>query len=121
MNRAKKVIRLNYWGKASDSEPFLSLLDNPGEARLGVGQKSFISVKQDQISLSGGTPSVITIQGLSSSMKYAGMIQDLPFPLSIMPTTPVTPFPKQLIVPPLVDLLSTMSQAAAIASSIAGL
>lgn len=121
MDRAKKVIRLNYWGKTTDDEPFLSLLDNPGEARLGVGNKSFVSVKKDQISMSGGTPSTITIQGLSSSMKYAGMIQDLPFPLSIMPTTPASPFPKQLIIPPLVDLLSTVNQAAALASSLAGL
>ena len=120
MDRAKKVIRLHYWGKSTTDEPFLSLLDNPGEARLGVGNKSFISIKKDQISISGGTPSIINIQGLSSSMKYAGMIQDLPFPLSIIPTTIATPFPKQIIVPPLADLLSTVSQAAVIASSIAG-
>ncbi len=121
MNRAKKVIRLHYWGKQQEDEPFLALLDNPGELRLGVGAKSFISVKKDQISMSGGTPSTIAIQGLSSSMKYAGMIQDLPFPLSILPTTPATPFPKQLIVPPMADLLSTISQAAVIASSLAGI
>lgn len=120
MNRAKKVLRLHYWGKANEDEPFLSLLDHPGEARLGVGGKSFISVKKDQISMSGGTPSVISIQGLSSSMKYAGMIQDLPFPLSIMPTTPYNPFPKQLMVPPLADLIEVAGQAAALASSIAG-
>lgn len=120
MDRAKKVIRLHYWGKSQDDEPFVSLLDNPGELRMGVGGKSFISIKKDQISMSGGTPSTISIQGLSSSMKYAGMIQDLPFPLSIMPTTMATPFPKQMIVPPLADLLSTISQAAVIASSLAG-
>jgi hypothetical protein len=120
MDRAKKIIRLNYWGKATDDEPFLSLLNNPGEARLGVGNKSFISIKKDQISMSGGTPSTISIQGLSSSMKYAGMIQDLPFPLSIMPTTPYNPFPKQLIIPPLADLLEVAGQAAALASSLAG-
>lgn len=121
MNRPKKVIRLNYWGPAATDEPFLSLLGNPGEARLGVGAKSFISVKKDQISLSGGTPSVISIQGLSSSMKYAGMIQDLPFPLSMMPITPFNPFPKQIFNPPMADLLDTMSQAAAIASTLVGL
>jgi hypothetical protein len=120
VDRAKKVFRLNYWGKSNDDEPFLSLLSNPGEARLGVGNKSFISVKKDQISMSGGTPSTISIQGLSSSMKYAGMIQDLPFPLSILPTTPYNPFPKQILNPPMADLMDMILQVASLATSVLG-
>lgn len=119
-NRAKKVLRLHYWGSSVKDEPTITWLDNPGELRIGVGGKSFFSLKEDQITISGGTPSVINIQGLSNSMKYAGMIQDLPFPLSMMPTTPFTPFPKQIIVPPLLDMMDIMSQAAALASSLIG-
>lgn len=121
MARGQKVIRLKYWGKLQKDEAFLALLDNPGELRLGVGASSFVSVKKDQISLSGGTPSTISIQGLSSSMKYAGMISDLPFPQSIMPVTMSTPFPKQVIVPPMADLLDTITQVASLASSLVGL
>lgn len=118
--RAKKVIRLHYWGPTRDDEPYLTLLDTPGELRMGVGPKAFISVKKDQISLSGGTPSVISIQGMSSSMKYAGMLQDLPFPLTMIPSTTFTPLPKQIMVPPLLDMLETVRQVATIASSLVG-
>ena len=98
----------------------MSFMANPGELRLGVGDKSFMSFKDNQISLSGGTPSVFSIQGMSSSMKYAGMIQDLPFPLSIMPTTPYNPFPKQIMIPPMLELIETIGQVASMASSLLG-
>lgn len=119
--RSKKVIRLHYWGELQQDEAHLTILENPGEARLGCGNKSFISVKEDQVSISGGTPSTISIQGMSSSFKYAGMLQDLPFPLSILPVTALNPMPLQLMVPPLVGMLPTITQAAAIASSLIGL
>lgn len=121
MSRGKKVLRLKYWGNNDLSQPTISLLDNPNELRLATGPKAFISVKEDQISIAAGTPAVINIQGLSTSMKYAGMIQDLPFPLTLLPTTPFTPFPKQIIVPPLADLLPTLRQVASVASSLIGL
>lgn len=120
MDRAKKVIRLRYWGPAAKDDAHITFLEDPGELRLGVGGKSFFSVKEDQITLSGGTPSVFNIQGMSSSMKYAGMIQDLPFPLSIMPTTPYNPFPKQIMIPPMVNLIETMGQCADLCSTLLG-
>ncbi len=120
MKQPKKVIRLHYHGTLGTDEPTITLLENPGELRLGVGGKTFLSIKEDQITLSGGTPSTFNIQGMSGSMKYAGMLQDLPFPLSIMPTTPFTPFPKQIIVPPLLDMLPILLQSASMASSILG-
>lgn len=121
-NRPQKTWRTGYWVDDSigSDEPAISLLENPGEIRAGVGRSSFISIKGDKISMSGGTPSVISIQGLSSSMKYAGMIQDLPWPLTMMPSTTFTPLPKQIIVPPMLDELPMIQQVASIATSLAG-
>lgn len=118
--RPQKSWRMNYWGVGSDAEPHVSLLADPAELRMGVGAKSFVSVKEDGITLSGGVPSKINIQGLSSSFKYAGMIQDLPWPLTMIPSTAFTPFPKQIIVPPMVEQLPMIQQVAALATSIAG-
>ena len=120
-NRPQKTWRMSYWGTPSgDAEPHISLLGDPGELRMGVGGKSFIGIKEDSITMSGGFPSKINIQGLSHSMKYAGMVQDLPWPLTQIPSTTYTPFPKQIIVPPMVELLPTIQQIAIIASSMAG-
>ncbi len=111
--RPQKTWRMSYWvGREDKVEGAISILSNPAELRMGVGQKSFISVHEDKISMSGGTPSVISIQGMSSSMKYAGMIQDLPWPLTMIPSTTYTPFPKQLIIPPFLDQLPTIIQTA---------
>ena len=121
--RPQKTWRMSYWGEQGDRsapEPFISLLDDPGELRLGVGGKSFVSVKEDGITFSGGFPSKVNIQGMSSSFKYAGMIQDLPWPLTMIPSTTFTPFPKQIIVPPLLEQMPTIKQAAIIATSMAG-
>lgn len=121
MSQAKKVLRLNYWGAPKNDEATITILDTPGELRLSVGPKSFLSVKNDNITIGAGSPAVINIQGLSTSMKYAGMIQDLPFPLSMLPTTPFTPFPKQIFVPPFLDLLPILKQAANLATSLVGI
>lgn len=119
MNRSKKVLRLNYWADAV-GDPTITLLNNPSEVRISSDKKTFLSVKDNQITLGAGSPATINIQGLSHSIKYAGMIQDLPFPLSLIPSTAVTPLPKQIIVPPLMDLLPTIKQAAKIANSLLG-
>ena len=119
--RPQKTWRMSYWGTpGEDAEAHISLLGDPGEIRMGVGSKSFISVKEDGITISGGFPSKVSVQGLSSSMKYAGMIQDLPWPLTMIPSTTYTPFPKQIIVPPMVEQLPTIQQVAVIATSMAG-
>jgi len=118
--RPQKTWRMSYWSETGDVEAHISLLGDPGEVRIGVGGKSFIGVKEDSLTLSGGTPSRINIQGLSHNMKYAGMIQDLPWPLTMIPSTVATPFPNQIIVPPLLEQLPTIQQVAAIATSMAG-
>lgn len=116
--RPNKTIRLAYWsGEETDNEGFLSVLSGPDEVRMGVGQRSFISVEEDKITFSGGTPSVFNIQALSSSFKYAGMIQDLPWPLTMIPSTTYTPLPQQIIVPPLVEQLPTLVAVANVATS----
>lgn len=119
--RPQKTWRMTYWGTEADAaEAHISLLKNPGEVKLGVGSKSFLSMKEDGLTLSGGFPSKINIQGLSSSFKYAGMIQDLPWPLTLIPSTTFTPLPKQIIVPPFVEQMPTIKQVAIIATSLAG-
>lgn len=122
MIRPQKQWRMRYWGDGDNStaEPIFDLLDDPAEARMSVGPKSFISVKEDGITMSGGFPSKINIQGMSSSMKYGGMIQDLPWPMTMIPSTTYTPFPKQIITPPFLEQMPTIQQAAVIATSIAG-
>jgi hypothetical protein len=113
--RPQKTWRMSYWVGGEDKiESAISILGNPGEVRASVGQKSFISVHEDKISMSGGTPSVISIQGMSSSMKYAGMIQDLPWPLTMIPSTTYTAMPMQLIIPPFVEQLPTIVSTAAL-------
>jgi hypothetical protein len=116
-----KTWRMSYWdtdSSSSSAEAFVNLLDEPGEVRIGVGGKSFISVKEDGISISGGTPSSLNVQSLG--FKFAGMVSDLPFPMSMIPSTTYTPFPKQTIVPPFLEQLPTIQQVAVIATSMAG-
>lgn len=116
--RPQRNIRLAYWsGEESDNEGFLSVLGGPDEVRMGVGKRSFISVEKDKITLSGGTPSVFNIQGMSSSMKYGGMVQDMPWPINMVPSTTFTPIPKQIIAPPLLEQVPTIVAVANIATS----
>ena len=44
-------------------------------------------------------------------------VQDIPWPLTMIPSTAFTPIPMQIIVPPLLELLPIIKQAAIIASS----
>jgi len=113
----KKVIRFNYVGALKKNEPFICLIENKEEVRIGVGTKSFLSIQDNALSFSGGMPSVINIQGMSSSMKYGGMLQDLPFPLSIMPVTPFNPLPKQVFDPPFKAMIDIFRQMSALTSS----
>lgn len=115
--RRKKTIRLEYWGEDNSDTPHVTFLDDPREVRISAGPKSFISVHEDMISISGGQPSKINIQGLSNSMNYAGMIQDRPFPLTLIPSTIATPFPQQVVVPPFKELLPLLKDFSTIASS----
>lgn len=119
--RPLKTWRMSYWNiDSDDAEPSITMLGDPGEMRLSVGGKSFVGIKEDSLTLSGGTPSKINIQGLSHNIKYAGMIQDLPWPMTMLPSTAFTPLPKQIIVPPLLEQLPTIQQCAVICTSMAG-
>lgn len=119
--RPQKTWRMSYWGTPDGkAEPHISILGDPGEARIGVGAKSFVSIKENGVTLSGGFPSKINIQGMSSSMKYAGMVQDLPWPFPLLASTSFTPLPKQIFVPPLVEELPLIQQVAIIATSLVG-
>lgn len=119
--RPLKTWRMSYWNTdSSDAEASISLLGDPGEIRVSVGGKSFLGVKEDSLTLSAGTPAKINVQALSHSFKYGGMIQDLPWPLTMMPSTTYTPFPKQIISPPFLEQLPTIQQVAVIATSMAG-
>jgi hypothetical protein len=117
-----KVIRLNYINKKSPDSPTISLVggDKP-EIRLAPTPKSFLSVTGDGIALSPGLGNSFTLQAMSGNMTYAGMLQDLPFPMALLPTTPATPFPKQRIKLPFLGLFPQMLQAIALISSFTGI
>ena len=118
--RPKKVYRLNYHQKNADFDAAMTILGNPGEIKISTGPKNFVSIEQDSITLAGGFPAKINIQGMSSSLKYGGMLQDLPFPMSVMPVTVATPFPKQVFSPPLMDVLPTIREISLLLSTFVG-
>jgi hypothetical protein len=118
--RKQKVIRLNYIDAGLINSPCITLFDKPYELRLSVGPKSFVSIKEDSVTIGGGAPSKINVQGFSNTITYASMVQDLPFPLNLLPVTPFTPLPNQIISPPFKELIPILKQAATIASSIIG-
>lgn len=117
-----KVIRLNYKKKYQDQSPFIALLGGKEpELRLGANAKTFMSIKEQGISLSPGLGNSITIQGMSHNMTYGGMLFDLPFPLSLMPVTTFNPFPKQFMTVPFLGLFGNMIQLGMLGSSMLGI
>lgn len=119
--RPSKIIRLNYWSERPEDSAHISILGKPEEIRISSSADKFLSVRKDGISIAPGISNSINIQGMSHNMKYAGMISDLPFPLSMLPNTPVTPLPKQVFVPPLKDLLSLIKDISIITKSFVGI
>ena len=109
--RPQKTIRLNYTDPEETAA--ITILGDPPEMRVGSAPNSFIATSPDGTSISGGFPSTINIQGMSSSMRYAGMLQDIPFPLSMIPSTAATPAPKQIFKPPFMEQLPMINQLAA--------
>ncbi len=118
MARPTKTLRLNFVKEDADLGAYIQVLGRPSEVKLSAGPKSFVSVRDDGITLSPGPGYNINIQGLSQNMRYGGLLMDLPFPLSILPTTPFTPFPKQVFMPPLARILPFIVDLSAIASSL---
>jgi hypothetical protein len=114
--RPAKVLKHDYWEDEDKPRASISVLADPEEVRVGVN-KTFLAIQDDRLSISGGFPSKLNIQGLSGSMRYAGMLQDSPFPLSLLPSTMATPFPKQIVMPPFLPLLPGIAQIAQVASA----
>ncbi len=106
--RPSKVIRLNHWAKNPDMLAQISIFGKPGEVRISAGASSFLSVSTGGITLSPGIGNVINIQGMPQNVRYGGMLMDLPFPMSLIPSTTVTPLPKQFLAPPLKEILPTI-------------
>jgi hypothetical protein len=117
-----RVIRLNYLNKKAPDSPTISLIggEKP-EIRLAPNEKSFMSITPDGIAMSPGMGNSFTLQAMSGNMTYAGMLQDLPFPLALLPTTPATPFPKQYIKLPFLGLFPQILQGLALMSSFTGI
>ncbi len=116
--RPTKTFRLAYVKTDPALGAVIQVVGNPAEARIAASDKSFISVRNDGISLSPGIGNNINFQGLSQNMRYGGLLMDLPFPLSILPTTPFTPFPKQVFMPPLAKIVPFLADISLIASSL---
>jgi len=119
--RPKKIIRLNFYNSNPAMGAHLTILGSPSEVRLGASPSSFMAVGTDGISLSPGLSNDVNIQGLSHNLKYAGMISDLPFPLSIIPVTIATPLPNQVMVPPMGELISMLRDFSTITKAFVGL
>lgn len=118
MSRPRKTLRLNYWKKDPALAANIQLLGNPSEVKISASDKTFVAVRETGITLSPGIGQNVNIQGLPQNLRYGGMLSDLPFPLSIMPTTPFTPWPKQMFSPPLAKIVPFLVDLSSIASSL---
>lgn len=119
--RAQKIWKLNYWKADPEYAAQITLFADPAEVRIASAEDKFLSVRDDGITLGPGIGNSVNIQGMSQNLKYAGMLTDLPFPLAMMPTTPASPFPKQIMVPPLLRQLPTIRDLVVAASTLAGI
>jgi hypothetical protein len=111
------MLRLNYWRGNPEFAASITVLGDPAEVRISASAKSFISVSEQGLTLAGGFPSRINIQGMPSSVRYGGMLSALPFPLNLVPSTVGTPIPQQVFVPPMMQLMPEILQLSTIASS----
>ena len=116
--RPSKTFRLAYIENDKALGAVVQILGAPAEVRIAATDKNFISVRNDGISLSPGIGNNVNFQGLSQNMRYAGLLMDLPFPMSILPTTPFTPFPKQVFMPPLAKIIPFLADTSLILSSL---
>lgn len=123
-SRPQKTYRINFYKNDPEFAANFSVFANPAEARVSASESSFISVKagdEKNITLSPGAGGVINLQLLPQNLRYGGMISDLGFPMSLIPSTMTTPFPKQQITPPLINQISTIKEIAQIATMFVGL
>lgn len=121
MPRPRKVFRLNYWQADPEIAAMLVIEGKPASIKLASSADHFVGVSDNGITLSPGIGKSLNYQAMSHNFRYGGLLMDLPFPLSIMPVTPFTPFPNQIFLPPLLQLLPTIRDLAIISSSFVGL
>lgn len=122
--RPQKIWRINFWKADPEFAANFTIFAEPSEARMSGSESSFISVRGGDnkgISLSPGIGASVTVQALPQNFKYAGMIVDSPFPLSLIPSTIGTPIPRQMISPPLLNQMPIIKQLAQVSSSFLGL
>lgn len=100
--RPAKIFKLFYH---PDVKANISVFED--EIRIGGGDKTFVSVSEAGITLQGGLPSKISLGSIAPV--YGGMVQDTPFPLSIIggPTSPPTQIPK-IPLEPILNLLENI-------------
>lgn len=114
--RKTKTYRLSHSFIDADPTAAIQILDSPAEIKIQANDKTFVTIREGGVSFSAGIGNQFNFQGLPQNMRYAGMLCDLPFPLSIIPTTPFTPWPKQIICPPLAPIMDTLRLVTGIAS-----
>ena len=121
MAQPRKVYKLNYWKSDLDLAASLVIEGSPSSIKIKSSNDHFVAVSDNGITLSPGIGKSINVQGMSSTFKYGGLLQNLPFPSSIIPITTFTPLPTQTFVLPLAQLLPTIRDMNLIASSFVGL
>ena len=117
--RKAKYFRIDY--KNAEVGPAVSLFKDPDEARIGATDKAFISIKADGITIAPGSPGSINFQTLPGGNKYAGVIQDLPFPLAMLPKTLVTPLPTHIFTLPLEEFMPAIKSLVALQNLFLGI
>lgn len=115
--RPAKYFRLNFVDQ--QAKAFIAIFGGPNEVRLAASPTNFLSVREDGVTLSPGMGNKLNIQSMPG-MVYGGMLQDLPFPLTLLPSTMATPLPAQTFAPPMQDLLPTIRMISNIVTSFVG-
>lgn len=122
--RAQKTFRINFWKLDPEFAANVTLFAEPAEVKISASDSTFISVRGGDnkgITIAPGTGASVNLQIMPQNLKYAGMITDLAFPMSLLPSTMATPFPKQIISPPLIKQMPVIKQIAQAAASFVGL
>lgn len=119
--RKSKYLRLNYLLAKDRKGAFVAFFDTPHEVRIGVSDTTFLSMREDGISLSPGLGGSINQQTMPGGNKYAGMISETPFPLSMLPSTMATPVPSHIFKPPFQEIIKDLKNVNTLLSAFVGL
>ena len=102
-----------YWKYKYNKEKTAYSMVSEDEARLGYGDKAYVSVTKDGVTIGGGLPSKVVLNTLSPV--YGGIARDIPYPISMIPG-PFSP-PNQLPNIPLEALLPILKSISQMVSS----